>query len=177
MNKGGLYPRKIEFWMNTRTCPAKLHSFIVHNTIIREYFARSETRKNGGRGKVLQNYYLYGCLCNSEEKQQHIRIYAIKQSITYPHNTAHYCHFAKCSMYDKCYMLNLLSSLREILLFHSTIKYDYCGCWNSTSVKSQLQSNNRAEMRWSRAWNYYMFHFPNLSWYENLAKKNSRNFK
>ena len=30
---------------------------------------------------------------------------------------AYYCQFAKYPMYDKCYMLNLLSSLREMLLF------------------------------------------------------------
>ena len=156
---------------------AKLHCFIVHNTIIRQYFARTETRMNGGRGNILQSYYLYGCLCNSEEKQQHTRINSIKQSVTYPHNTAHYCHFAKI----QC-MINVICS---ICYLHCVKYYYYIELSNIVIVvveivllvKSQLQSNNRAETRWSRAWNYDVFHFPNIWWYDDVVKKRSQNFK
>ena len=113
---------------------AKLHCFIVHNTIIRQYFARTETRMNRGRGNILQSYYLYGCLCNSEEKQQHTRINSIKQSVTYPHSTAHYCRFAKiqcminviCSICRNFYFINSMLNQNSMRI-HSNIGSSFIG--------------------------------------------------
>ena len=95
-------------------------------------------------------------LCNSEEEQGSN---ANLTSTWQTRKELNYCQLAKYSMYDKCYMLNLvlLSPLREMLLFDYQICY-YTIC--NYTLQQFIQWKKWCRRR--KAWNYYVFSLPLL---------------